>query len=56
MRRLVDETGDQRIRELFRLASDLHTNFYENWLDPDSVAKGVDEVAELVEKVEALRS
>ena len=52
--RLAAETGDRRIRELFSLASALHTNFYEHWMPQDMVADNLESVAELVEKLEAL--
>ncbi len=31
--RLRNETGDEDLRRLFSIASDLHRNFYENWFD-----------------------
>lgn len=30
IRRLVEETGDKELSSLFRIANQLHTNFYEN--------------------------
>jgi uncharacterized protein (UPF0332 family) len=49
--RLVQETGDRRLQELFHAASSLHTNFYENWLPPGAVEIGLDQVEELVSKL-----
>jgi hypothetical protein len=52
--RLSDETGDAEIRQLYRVASDLHTNFYED-IDPsDEVAAGLDDVRLLLDKLEQL--
>jgi hypothetical protein len=53
VRELQRETGDQDLRRLFRLASALHTNFYEDWLDRVDVAEGLDDVARLLDKLEA---
>lgn len=48
------ESGDERIGALFREASSLHTNFYENWLPADSVAGGLTSVHEFVERLNRL--
>ena len=34
---LADETGNPRIRQLFRLAEALHANFYETWMDANDI-------------------
>lgn len=52
--RLVDETGDETIDTLFRIANQLHTNFYENWLPPEAVIRASKEVKRLIEKLRAL--
>ena len=52
--RLARETGDAEIRRLYRVASDLHTNFYENIDPPDEVAAGLKDVALLLDKLEPL--
>ena len=52
--RLSDETRDPEIRTLFRLAGDLHINFYEGWLTREMVEDGLAQVAELLEKLEGL--
>lgn len=52
--RLSDETGDADIRRLYRVASDLHTNFYENLDTPNDVAAGLDDVRLLLDKLERL--
>ena len=46
--RLATETGNEDLDELFHFASSLHINFYENWMRPNMVRKGVDRVAEFV--------
>ena len=54
VRRLRDETGDQDIRRLFQVANSLHVNFYENWEDPQNVAEGLQDVEQLIDKLEPL--
>jgi hypothetical protein len=54
VRRVVAETGDSRISELFHIANSLHVNFYENWLPEELVQSGLNNVRELVEKLEQL--
>ena len=51
---LVDETGDTQLVTLFQVAGNLHSNFYENWLPADVVRSGLDDVNELVDKLEGL--
>ena len=52
--RLARETGDAEIRRLYRVASDLHTNFCEDVDPPDEVAAGLDDVGLLLDKLERL--
>ncbi len=52
--RLANETGDERVRDGFNAASTLHTNFYEGWLERETVEANLARVAELVEKLDAL--
>ena len=52
--RLADETGDAEIRRLYRTASDLHTNFYENLDTAADVAAGLEDVGRLLDKLEPL--
>ena len=52
--RLADETGDAEIRRLYRTASDLHTNFYENLDTAEDVAAGLEDVGRLLDKLEPL--
>ena len=51
---LSDETGDPEIRRFYRVASDLHTNFYEDLDTPNDVAAGLADVGLLLDKLEAL--
>ncbi len=51
---LVEETGDQGIRDLFGAAHNLHVNFYEGMLTRATVEYYIDRVAELVEVLEGL--
>ena len=49
--RLRAETGDGDIRRLFNTASALHENFYENDMQTDDVADGLDDVEVLLDKL-----
>ena len=52
--RLAQETGDNDIRRLFQIASNLHTNFYEDWDTANGVASGLQDVQDLLNKLEPL--
>ena len=52
--RLVAETGDDEIRQLFAVPGDLHVNSYENWNNADNVAAGLADVQRLLDKLEQL--
>ena len=52
--RLRSETGDGEIRRLFRAASDLHENFYENAMQAFEVGESLDEVEALLDKLRPL--
>lgn len=52
--RLRSETGDGEIRRLFNAASALHENFYENEMQTDDVADGLDDVETLLGKLEPM--
>ena len=54
--RLRAETGDGDIRRLFNTASALHENFYENEMETDDVADGLDDVEALMDKLIPLLS
>ncbi len=51
---LSRDTEDRDLWRLFRVASDLHTNYYENWDEAETVAYGLRDVESLVEKLEPL--
>ena len=51
---LVEESGDDELRTLFAIANHLYINFYEGWLDRDTVAFHLRQVTKFIEKVEAL--
>ena len=48
------ETGDDELSALFGFANALHKNFYENRMITRTVGYGINRMALLVEKVEAL--
>ena len=52
--RLADETGDAEIRRLYRVASDLHTNFYEGTDTAADVKAGLEDVRRLLDKLAPL--
>ena len=52
--RLVDETGDGDLRDLFHIASALHVNFYEDWDTADNVAGALSQIERFVDKLEPL--
>ncbi len=52
--RLAQETGDRRLMTAFGLAQTLHTNFYETAWPREFVENGIQEVEELVNKLERL--
>ncbi len=54
VRGLAEEAGDPEIRDLFGMAGELHTNFYEDFMDAGDVARHIDGVTTFMEKVEAL--
>jgi hypothetical protein len=54
VKRLVDETGDSTLYDLFMVANSLHANFYENWMPQEMVARGLDQVQDLVNRIEPL--
>ena len=45
--RIAEETGDGRIRILFRSASALHQNFYEGYMPEETVADSLRDVEEI---------
>ena len=53
---LATETGDEDIGRLFDVASSLHVNFYENWSTSTTVARGLNDMERLLDKLEPLAS
>ena len=51
---LVSETGDPHLSRLFQVAGNLHVNFYENWFPADTVRLSLEDVQELLDKLEPL--
>ncbi len=51
---LAQEAGDDDIDRLFELAGGLHTNFYEDWYGAGRVARGLQDVATFLDKLEPL--
>ena len=54
VRLLQDETGDPNISRLFAVANSLHTNFYEDWLEYETVTRHLDDVARFIDLLEPL--
>ncbi|MCY3580541.1 MAG: PaREP1 family protein [bacterium] len=52
--RLAKETGDAGIQTGFASASALHTNFYEGWMVVGNVVRYLDQVEDLLLKLESL--
>ncbi|MCE2457372.1 MAG: PaREP1 family protein [Dehalococcoidia bacterium] len=53
-RRIAEENHDNEIRELFGVASSLHVNFYEGWMDLQTVVGNIDSVKRLLGKLDSL--
>ena len=51
---LTEETGDPEIDRAFHVASDLHINYYERWLPPRTVRRGLADVQQFLDKLEPL--
>lgn len=54
--RLANETDDNQLRTLFHVANSLHVNFYEGWMPQELVEDGLEQVSELVRRLERLQS
>ena len=52
--RLARETRDRDMSTLFRAASALHTNFYENWFTSEVAEAGLQDVGRFLDKLEPL--
>ncbi len=51
---LDEERPEMNLAVEFHVASSLHTNFYEDWLDGKMVEKGAEEVRRFVKKMERM--
>ncbi len=54
IRRLRDEMDVAELRQQFAFASELHTNFYENWLDESEIRESAVHVSDFVEHLARL--
>ena len=54
--KLADDIDDQELRRLFSIAGQLHTNFYEGWLDQSYVESLLRDVTRFVDKVDTVLS
>lgn len=54
VRLLVRETQDRTLRRQFQLAGHLHTNYYEGWLDRETIEEDLTEVSHFVQRLEQL--
>ena len=52
LNRLATEVDDRELRILFNAASALHTNFYEGWMPREMVEEGLNQVTELLRKLD----
>ena len=52
--RLVAETGDDDIRDMFHIANSLHSNFYENWDNAENVSGALSKIERFVDKLEPM--
>ncbi len=53
---IADEQNRPDLSRVFRSASSLHTNFYENWMAESHVEGGIDDARTYIQEVEAIRS
>ena len=49
-----EESGDVEISRLFKVASDLHINYYENWWSSAEVGASLQDVQRLLDKLDPL--
>ena len=54
MRRVVDETDERDLLNHFNSATQLHINFYENWLDEVQISQLAEDVSDFVERIARL--
>ena len=53
---VADEQNRQDLISLFGTAQALHINFYEDWLETDTVSRYMDDVKKLLPELEQIRS
>ena len=53
--KLIEETGDEELGDLWRTAMAMHVNFYENWAPRGEVERSLKRVETLVNKLRKLR-
>ena len=53
---IADELDRPDLDDLFRSASSLHTNFYEDWMTEGNVRRGIDAVKTYLREMEAVRA
>ena len=51
---LADEMGRPEIRTLFKVASMLHTNMYEDWLGDEDIARDIESVGRLLDMLDGV--
>ena len=56
VRQLAEEIDNEELRVQFGLASDLHTNYYEEHLDEEDVRFNLDRVRQLVTSIDSVLS
>ena len=56
VQQIADEHNRRDLLSLFGTAQALHTNFYEDWLDSDTVSIFMDNVKKLLPELEQIRS
>ena len=56
MAALRDEAQGVELRRYFDAASQLHTNFYENWLDEVAIRERASDVRQFIEEIDLLRN
>ena len=49
VRRLRSETDITELRQQFAFASELHTNFYENWMDESEIRENAAHIRDFIE-------
>ncbi len=54
MAALERETDSDRLRRDFGIAAELHTNFYENWLNEDQIRRRAEDVRHFIRQLDRL--